>query len=64
MLHDILEDDHIQWNPPLIRHYTNIDPVTDLSLITEQKQKYRGMFETQKSGNNSSWGDIGLNIRM
>ena len=23
MLHDILDDDHIQWHPPLIRHYTN-----------------------------------------
>ena len=23
MLHAILDDDHIQWQPPLIRHYTN-----------------------------------------
>ena len=23
MLHDILDDDHQQWHPPLIRHYTN-----------------------------------------
>ena len=23
MLHDILDDDHLQWHPPLIRHYTN-----------------------------------------
>ena len=29
----------------------------------KQKQKYRGMFETQKSGNKTSSGDIGLNIR-
>ena len=29
----------------------------------EQKQKYRGMFETQKSGNKTSSGEIGLNIR-
>ena len=28
-----------------------------------QKQKYRGMFETQKSGNKTSSGGIGLNIR-
>ena len=28
-----------------------------------QKQKYRGMFETQKSRNKTSSGDIGLNIR-
>ena len=31
--------------------------------ITKQKQKYRGMFETQKSRNKTSSGDIGLNIR-
>ena len=31
--------------------------------ITQQKQKYRGMFETQKSRNKTSSGDIGLNIR-
>ena len=35
MLHDILEHYHIQWPPPLIRHYTNFDPVTELDLITE-----------------------------
>ena len=29
----------------------------------KQKQKYRGMFETQKSRNKTSPGDIGLNIR-
>ena len=23
MLHDILDDDHLQWHPPLIRHFTN-----------------------------------------
>ena len=26
MLHDILEDDHTQWHPPLMRHYTNFWP--------------------------------------
>ena len=30
---------------------------------TKQKQKYRGMFETQKSRNKTSSEDIGLNIR-
>ena len=35
ILHDILEDDHIQWHPPLIRHYSNFDPFTELALITE-----------------------------
>ena len=31
--------------------------------VWEQKQKYRGMFETHKSRNKTSSGDIGLNIR-
>ena len=26
MLHDILDEDHLQWHPPLIRHYTNCWP--------------------------------------
>ena len=26
MLHDILDDDHLQWHPLLIRHYTNFWP--------------------------------------
>ena len=26
-LHDILDDDHIQWHPPLIGHYTNFWPL-------------------------------------
>ena len=30
---------------------------------SKQKQKYRGMFGTQKSGNKTSSGEIGLNIR-
>ena len=29
----------------------------------QAKQKYRGMFETQKSGNKTSAGEIGLDIR-
>ena len=32
MLHDILDDDHIQWHPPLIRHYTNFLPLIWTSL--------------------------------
>ena len=35
MLHDILEDNDIQWHPPLMRHYTNFWPFTDLDLISE-----------------------------
>ena len=36
---------------------------SERSCTSEQKQKYRGMFETQKSRNKTSSGDIGLNIR-
>ena len=32
MLHDILDDDHIQWHPPLIGHYTNFWPLLILTL--------------------------------
>ena len=27
MLHDILDDNHIQWHPSLIKHYTNFWPI-------------------------------------
>ena len=30
---------------------------------TKQKQKYRGIFETQKSGNKTGSGEIGIKIR-
>ena len=33
------------------------------STVVSKKQKFRGMFETQKSGNKTSAGGIGLNIR-
>ena len=33
MLHDILEDVHIQWHPPLMRHYTNFDPLLIWTLL-------------------------------
>ena len=32
-------------------------------VFCQAKEKYRVMFETQKSGNKTSSGDIGLNIR-
>ena len=34
-----------------------------LSHPSKQKQKYRGMFENQQSGNKTSPGEIGRNIR-
>ena len=33
MLHDILDDDHIQWHPPLIGHYTNFLPLLIWTLL-------------------------------
>ena len=38
-------------------------PFVNILRNIQQKQKYRGMFETQKSGNKTSSGEIGLNIR-
>ena len=37
MLHDILDYDHLQWHPSLIRldHRPIFNPITDLDLITE-----------------------------
>ena len=33
MLHDILDDDHIQWHPPLLGHYTNFWPLLIWTLL-------------------------------
>ena len=33
MLHDILDDDHIQWHPTLIGHYTNFWPLLIWNLL-------------------------------
>ena len=33
MLHDILDDDHIQWHPPLVGHYTNFWPLLIWTLL-------------------------------
>ena len=33
MLHDILDDDHIQWHTPLIGHYTNFWPLLIWTLL-------------------------------
>ena len=52
-------------------HFCDPDFVTELSRLHEnfvivpadKASKYRGMFETQKSGNKTSSGEIGLDIR-
>ena len=33
MLHDILDDDHIQWHPPLMGHYINFWPLPIWTLL-------------------------------
>ena len=33
MLHTILDDDHIQWHPPLISHYTSLWPLLIWTLL-------------------------------
>ena len=35
MLHDIMEEEHIPLDLPVVRHYINFFPVTELELITE-----------------------------
>ena len=35
MLHDILDDDHIQWHPPFIGHYTNFWPLLIKTLLPD-----------------------------
>ena len=47
--------DYIYEYPPQL---TFIDP-----MEPDAKQKYRGMFESQTSGNKTRSGEIGLNIR-
>ena len=47
---------------PHIRFSLRISRIM-LLISARQKQKYRGMFETRKSRNKTSSGDIGLNIR-
>ena len=42
-----------------VNHYASAFDV----ITMKQKQKYREMFETQKSRNKTSSGDIGLNVR-
>ena len=50
MLHDILDDDHIQWHPTLMRYYTNFDPLlisTLLPILTSIEHLQRGDMPTE-----------------
>ena len=42
---------------------SNVLVPTDSYCYMEAKEKYRGMFEMQKSGDKTSSGEIGLDIR-
>ena len=44
------------------RNSSKLDRKQDLNVPYQAKQKYRGMFETQKPGDKTSSGEIGLNI--
>ena len=52
MLHGILDDDHIQWHPTLIGHYTNFCPLLSLDLTTELTFKLivQGFHRTYATG--------------
>ena len=54
------------WNRPSGSFMVDMGISSNImkSPFPKQKQKYRGMFETQKSRNKTSSGDIGLNIRI
>ena len=55
MLNDILKFDQLQWFP----NQSDLH----LWLDNEAKEKYRKKFEIQKSGDKTSSGEIGLDIR-
>ena len=46
----------------IFQNYNVISP-SHCRYFEKEKKKYRGMFETQKSGNKTSSGEISLNIR-
>ena len=48
---------------PIFEKYFICRRINDEGTATEAKQKYRGMFETRKSGKKASSGEIVLNIR-
>ena len=49
---------------PIVKQSGEVKKIPYTTIIGyKHKQKYRGMFETQKSGNKTSSGEIGLNIR-
>ena len=44
-------------------HYKKVGKNLNERFFREAKEKYRGMFEIQKSGDKTSSGEIGLDIR-
>ena len=53
----------LSWFVQLYRNVTIVLISSENSMkLRKTKQKYRGMFETQKSGNKTSSGEIGLDI--
>ena len=62
-LQQIFKDKNNSFNKAKSRKYQGICRPKVVWLWSKQKQKYRGMFETQKSRNKTSSAEIGLNIR-
>ena len=52
----------MEWNTGIYSFDLSIT-LSSLFRAKQKKQKYRGMFEFQKSGNKTTSGEIGLNIR-
>ena len=52
ILHDILDDDHIQWHPPLKGHYTNYWPLLIWTLLLNLtfNQIVQGFHRTYATG--------------
>ena len=64
-----MKEGHIALNKLVVRVTSRYDMQSwvvwyiGLSQLVKAKQKYWGMFETQKSGNKTSPGEIDLDIR-
>ena len=55
--------DDLRGSPIDPHHPTNIDTKCAKRINEKAKEKYREMFEIQKSGDKTSSGEIGLDIR-
>ena len=60
----LIIDRKVQHFPQLMRYQSPVLHVPETNVkFTKAKEKYRGVFEIQKSGDKTSSGEIGLDIR-